>query len=157
MDNNIPTLTKFITFQAASHWFALSMASILRIVNCPPPDQGGIVTLGVVQLGSHTIQLLDLHGIFGVGTHGTLPEQVPFLLVLQSDPEKLWGIALESPPDLIELPLTAFQSVSSDKNFFPRKQWISHIAVVSEPDVSRTLLLLDLEAVFSHEHKAMAV
>ena len=155
MDNSTPTLTKFITFQTAGHWFALPMAAILRIVNCPPPDKGGVVTFGVVQLGSHTVQLLDLYGIFGVGTNATLPDQVPFLLVLQSDQKRLWGIALESPPDLIELPLTAFQSVSSDKNFFPRKQWISHIAVVSELDVSRTLLLLDLEAVFSHEHKAM--
>lgn len=151
MDNNTSLLTKFVTFKVAGHWFALSMVAILRIVNCPPPEKGGVITLGVVQLGPHTVQLLDLYGIFGIGADAASPDQASFLLVLRSEQKKLWGIALESPPDLIELPLDAFQAISSDKSFAPRKQWISHIAVVSKPDISRTLLLLDLNAVFPSE------
>lgn len=149
MDNDTSAIAKFITFKVADYWFALPMEAILKVVNCPSRDQGGIVSLGIVQLGTHTIQLLNLHGVFGLGNTSP-PRQLPFLLVLRDAHNKLWGITLESPPDLVELPLAIFHSVSVDRRFVPKKQWISHIAIPSEQD-SRTLLLLDLKAVFQYE------
>lgn len=150
MDNDTSAIAKFITFKIADYWFALPMEVILKVVNCPSLDQGGIVPLGLVQLGPHTIQLLDLHGVFGLGNTPP-PTQLPFLLVLRGAQKRLWGITLASPPDLIELPLTTFHSVSVDRRFVPKKQWISHIAILSEQEISRTLLLLDLKAVFQSE------
>lgn len=151
MDKTISKTAKIITFKIADHWFALPMAAVLKIINCPPVDQGGIVNLGMVQLGSHTIHLLDLYSTFGLGAApSSALTQTPFLLVLRSQ-KKLWGIVLEAPPDLIDLPSTLFKSVSTDKRFTPKKQWISHIAVISKQEISRTLLLLDLKAIFQHE------
>ncbi|MEL6334949.1 MAG: chemotaxis protein CheW [Cyanobacteria bacterium J06626_26] len=139
MDKKISKIAKIITFKIADHWFALPMATVLKIVNCPPVDQGGIVNLGMVQLGSHTIHLLDLYSTFGLGADPSALTQTPFLLVLRGSQKKLWGIVLEAPPDLIDLPNTLFKSVSTDKRFTPKKQWISHIAVISKQDISRTL------------------
>ncbi|MEO1403420.1 MAG: chemotaxis protein CheW [Cyanobacteria bacterium J06635_1] len=147
MDNNTSKIAKFITFKVADHWFALPMAMVLKIVNCPPPDQGGLVALCMVRLGAHTVQLLDLRKIFGLETDATPPGQASFLLVLQNTQKALWGIALNTPPDLIELPLDTFQSVSADRCFVSRNQWISHTAVISEQKTHRTLLRLDLKAV----------
>ncbi|MBE9065817.1 chemotaxis protein CheW [Leptolyngbya cf. ectocarpi LEGE 11479] len=155
MDNDTLAIAKFITFKVADYWFALPMEAVLKVVNCPSRDQGGIVSLGIVQLSIHTIQLLDLHGVFGLGTTSP-PRQLPFLLVLRDANNKLWGITLESPPDLMELPLATFHSVTVDRRFIPKKQWISHIAIPSEQD-GRTLLLLDLQAVFRHETKQPVV
>ena len=151
MDKTLSKIAKMITFKIADHWFALPMAAVLKIVNCPPVDQGGIVNLGMVQLGAHTIHLLDLYSTFGLGSAPSALTQTPFLLVLRGSQKKLWGIVLEAPPDLIDLPNTLFKSVSTDKRFSPKKQWISHIAVISKQDISRTLLFLDLKAVFQHE------
>ena len=151
MDNNTLKTAKFITFKVVDYWFALPMAAVLKIVNCPPPDKGGVVTLGMVQLGSHTIQLLDLHDVLGLVADSTPPAQAPFLLVLRSTKKKLWGIALDTPPDLSELPLNTFQAVSRDNRFTPKKQWISHIATVSEQEINRTLLLLNLKEIFAHK------
>ncbi|MCG8361913.1 MAG: chemotaxis protein CheW [Pseudanabaenales cyanobacterium] len=151
MDNNTLKIAKFITFKVVDYWFALPMAAVLKIVNCPPQDKGGVVTLGIVQLGSHTIQLLDLHGVLGLDADATPPDQAPFLLVLRSTQKKLWGIALDTPPDLSELPLNTFQAVSIDNRFVLKKQWISHIATVSEQEINRTLLLLNLKAIFAHK------
>ena len=151
MNNNTLKIAKFITFKVVDYWFALPMAAVLKIVNCPSPDKGGVVTLGVVQLGSHTIQLLDLHGVLGLDADVTPPDQAPFLLVLRSPQKKLWGIALDTPPDLSELPLNTFQAVSIDNRFALKKQWISHIATVSEQEINRTLLLLNLKAIFAHK------
>lgn len=151
MDKNTSKIVKFLTFKVADYWFALPMRAIQKIVNCPPPDNGGIVSLGMVQLGSHTVQLLDLQSVFGLDATSTTPGQTPFLLVLRSIENKLWGIALESPPDLLELPLSSFQPVSADRRFVPKKQWISHIAILSEQKIDRTLLFLDLNSVFQRE------
>ena len=142
---------KFITFQISSYWYVIPMAAVLKIVNCPSPDKGGIVNLGMVQLGAHTIHLLDLYITFGFGTNATYPDQTPFLLVLRGTQQKLWGFALENAPDLLDLPHTIFKSVSTDKRFTSKKQWIRHIAIISEQDINRTLLLLDLKAIFQNE------
>ncbi|MEM8805876.1 MAG: chemotaxis protein CheW [Cyanobacteria bacterium P01_G01_bin.38] len=147
MDNNTSKIERFITFKVADHWFALPMGKVLKVVNCPPSDKGGLITLCMVKLGAHTIQLLDLSKIFGLEADMTRPGQASFLLVLRSAHETLWGIALDTPPDLLELPLTTFQPVSAGDRTAPRRSWISHIAVVSEQESSRTLSLLNLKAV----------
>lgn len=146
---------KFVTFKIADYWFALPMTAVLKIVNCPPPDQGGIVPMGVVQLSSHTIQLLDLYRTFSLGPNAISSNSASFLLVLRSAHSKLWGIALHTPPDLIQLPLTAFKSVSLDKRFAPQPSWISHIAIIADHDFKQTLLFLNLKTVF--QPKAMAI
>ena len=151
MDNKPSKIIKFITFKVADYWFSLPIAAVLKIVNCPPPEKGGIITLGFVQLGSHTIQLLDLYSMFDLDADAKTPNQLSFLLVLRNTQKKLWGIALDTPPDLIELPLSNFQSVPQNKYFATKRQWVSHIAVVSEQGINRTLLLLNLKSLFTHE------
>ena len=151
MDNKPSKIIKFITFKVADYWFSLPIAAVLKIVNCPPPEKGGIITLGVVQLGSHTIQLLDLYSMFDLDADAKTPNQLSFLLVLRNTQKKLWGIALDTPPDLIELPLSNFQAVPQNKYFATKRQWVSHIAVVSEQGINRTLLLLNLKSLFTHE------
>ncbi|MEM9905864.1 MAG: chemotaxis protein CheW [Cyanobacteria bacterium P01_D01_bin.44] len=147
MDKNTAKIERFITFKVADHWFALPLGNVLKVVNCPPSDQGGLITLGMVKLGAHTIQLLDLSKIFGLRADVAAPSKASFLLVLRSTQKTLWGIALETPPDLLELPLTALQPVSADDRFVSRCPWISHMAVVSAQGGSRTLSRLDLTAV----------
>ncbi|MEM7793429.1 MAG: chemotaxis protein CheW [Cyanobacteria bacterium P01_C01_bin.118] len=147
MENTVSKQIKLITFKVAGHWFTLPMNNILRVVNCPSSERGGVLSFGVIQLGQHTVQLLDLYGVFGLGA--SPPEQPPFLLVLRNRYQKmLWGIVLADPPDLVELPVAMFKSISTDKRFTPKKQWISHVAVLSEQTISRTLLVLDIKAIF---------
>ncbi|MDV3348964.1 chemotaxis protein CheW [Leptothoe sp. LEGE 181152] len=152
MDNNTPEIERFITFDVGGYWFALPMMSILKIVNCPPPTQGGTVGIGLVQLGSHTVRLLNLHREVGKTAEAS-PDHAPFLVVVRTPQKELWGIALDEPPDLIELPLTLFKPVSLEPPFDHKTNWISHMAIVSEKDKDsdRTLLLLDVHAVFQHD------
>ena len=151
MENKTSTIIKLVTFKIADYWMALPMKAILKIVNCPSPNQGGITPLGIVQLGSHTIHLLDLNSVFCFDTYATSPQSPQFLLVLCGIQNRLWGIALESPPDLIELPISEFQAISTDSRFASKKRWISHVAVLAEQEISRTLLLLDLKAALQPE------
>ncbi|MEL6333919.1 MAG: hypothetical protein AAFQ76_15160, partial [Cyanobacteria bacterium J06626_26] len=73
-----------------------------------------------------------------------------FLVVVRNPQKELWGIALDVPPDLIELPLTTFKPVSLEPPFDHKTNWISHMAIISDKEADRTLLLLDVHAVFQH-------
>ncbi|ESA32712.1 chemotaxis signal transduction protein [Leptolyngbya sp. Heron Island J] len=147
MDTPTAETGKFIIFDVADYWFLLPVTAILRIVNCPPATQGGTVGIGLVQLGSHTIRLVNLYQEVG---HVSAPDYAPFLVVVRNPQKELWGIALEQPPDLIELPLTIFKPVALETPFDHKTNWISHMAIVSEKESDRTLLLLDVHAVFQH-------
>ncbi|MEM7793423.1 MAG: chemotaxis protein CheW [Cyanobacteria bacterium P01_C01_bin.118] len=149
MDTNKPTTKKFIIFEIGGYWFVMPMTSVLKIVNCPPPSQGGTVGIGLVQLGAHTVRLLDLYQAFGRRTQ-VMPAEAPFLIVVRNPQKELWGIAVDIPPDLIELPLAIFKPVSLEPPFNDKTNWISHMAVISHKGRDRTLLLLDVHAIFQH-------
>lgn len=149
MDEPTSEIEKFIIFRVAEYWFVLPTTAILKIVNCPPPSQGGTIGIGLVQLGSHTIRLVNLHQEVGQ-ISPPAPEDTPFLVVVRNPQKELWGIALEQPPDLIELPHGLFKPVSLETPFNHKTNWISHMAIVSEKERDRTLLLLDVHAVFQH-------
>ncbi|MGB3300811.1 MAG: hypothetical protein WBA76_21305, partial [Phormidesmis sp.] len=44
------TIGKYITFRLENYLFALPSKAILKIVATPPPSQGGMVAMGLVQL-----------------------------------------------------------------------------------------------------------
>ena len=51
---------KYVTFKLANYLFALPSEKILKIVPTPSPSQGGMVSMGLVQLEQYSIQTLDL-------------------------------------------------------------------------------------------------
>ena len=51
---------KYITFKLADYLFALPSDKILKVVPTPTPSQGGMVSMGLVQLEQYSIQMLDL-------------------------------------------------------------------------------------------------
>ena len=137
---------KLMTFQVAGEWYALPMAAVLKVVNCPSPSQGGRVQLGVVQLGSHMIQLLDLYRKFGLAPDAPVPAAASFLLVLYTDSDQLWGIALDTPPDLLEVPAKAIKPITPGAGFVAQNYWISDLVVDDSGQAERTLMLLDWQS-----------
>ena len=148
MDNNAPKAARLITFTLGDYWIGIPMASVLRVVNCPPPDRGGNLNIGVVQLGEHTVRLLNLRSQMALPDVASPNEEMPFLLVIWGLQQSLWGIALDKPPELLELPADLFKPVESDKRLSAKLQWFSHIAAVTDNEMSGTLMVLDLKAVF---------
>ena len=54
-DEATPDVTQYLTFRVADYLLALSSQQILRIVATPPPYQGGMVSIGLVQLAQITV------------------------------------------------------------------------------------------------------
>lgn len=146
-----PDLKKYISFQVASYWYVIPVTEILKVVNCPPPSQGGVVGLGVVQLGSHTVQLLDLYQLFEGDSASSATLKSTYLVVLQRQESTLWGITLGTPPDLIELPASDLKPVTLANHATPQNPWISHVGVVVEQTHKRTYLQLNLEALLQQK------
>lgn len=154
-------ISKYATFKLSGYLFALPSLEILKIVPTPPPSQGGMVGLGLVQLEQYSIQILDLSALLtlkGSAQSANLrsnslstplkadleaSSNPPFLIVLQ-DEEDLWGIAVNEPPDLMDIPHYALKRLPPERRLTKTLRWVSHVVTYDLEDSRHTLLILDL-------------
>lgn len=144
-------LKKYITFQIASYWYVIPTSAVLKILHCPPVTEGKVIDLGIIQLGPHTIRLIDINQIFEHNKEHTISKEPLFLLVFRYQENTFFGITLSAPPDLIDLTPNILKSVSLQNRFNFHNPWISHVGVTTIEDDNRTLLELDLERIFQQE------
>ncbi|MGC1309422.1 MAG: chemotaxis protein CheW [Phormidesmis sp.] len=183
VDEAAAKVTQYITFELSDYLFALPSQKILKIVATPSPKQGGLVSMGLVQLAQYSIQILDLPRILGLKpakksdrpslttnalstTNATVNDKKtaqnpPFLMVLQNteqnreqnseqSPEQdLWGIAVQTPPDLMHIPDYALRPIPPKQRSTRTLQWVSHVVNYDLARDRHTLLILDLPALFS--------
>ncbi len=159
---------QYITFKLADYLFALPSEAILKIVATPPPNQGGMVSLGLVQLEQYSIQIIDLIKLLNLKGQDiasavkktnkavrpvavAAPKNPPFLIVLQDRDQKLWGIAVDEPPDLMDVPHYALKAVPAEKRLTRALRWISHVVTYDWGGDRHTLLLLDMAILLPSE------
>ncbi|NJM96816.1 MAG: hypothetical protein HC800_06155 [Phormidesmis sp. RL_2_1] len=165
---------KYITFKIAGYLFALPSNEIVKVVATPPPSQGGMVSMGLVQLAQYSIQILDLVQLLALNQSSDVastPEKIemsqaaaddsqrlssaasaqnpPFLMVLQNAEQDLWGIAIEEPPDLMDIPDYALKPVPAEKRLTRALRWVSHVVTYDLGGDRHTLLLLDLSVLLA--------
>lgn len=180
-DQNGSESNKYITFKLANYLFALPSNKILKVVPTPTPSQGGMVSMGLVQLEQYSIQTLDLPKMMNLQPAGASvdldngsvsdktrdvsklsePENEPkrgsldqeknppFLMVLQDTEGVLWGIAVNEPPDLMDIPDYALKPVPSEKRLTRTLRWVSHVVTFDLDSARHTLLVLDLSVLLS--------
>lgn len=167
-------INKYITFTMEGYLFALPSEEILKIVATPAPSQGGMVSMGLVQLEQYSIQTIDLPKLLNLqgekkniaeaaiktikkaekpqGLEKPAPtENPPFLMVLQDADEVLWGIAVDEPPDLMDIPHYALKPVPPEKRMTRALRWVSHVVTYDLGGDRHTLLLLDLSVLLAQE------
>jgi chemotaxis signal transduction protein len=166
---------KYITFKLADYLLALPSEGILKIVSTPPPSQGGMVSMGLVQLEQYSIQIIDLIKLLSLKGQDDIvngakkssktavstaaptaptavaPQNPPFLIVIQDIDQNLWGIAVNEPPDLMDIPRYALKPVPAEKRLTRALRWVSHIVTYDLGGDRHTLLLLDMSVLLSHK------
>lgn len=144
-------VTQYITFKLAGYLLALPTQQILKIVETPSLEEGGLVEIGLVQLGQHSIQILDLSKLLDLKetVKAAAIQNPPFLVVFQNSLQDLWGIALFEPPDLMNVPDYALKPVPPEKRLARILRWVSHIVTYDLNSNRHTLLLLDLPAILN--------
>ncbi len=140
-------LEKFIVFKIADYSLCLPIIDVLKVVNFSTKISRNMKTMGLVQLGKHTIKIWDLHQQLG---DGNLPNQSPhqrFLLIIRPRDSELWGIFVDDLPNLVELPEDMMQPIPKSYRQASVLQMISHAAVISNEASTQKIFLLDLQQV----------
>ena len=154
-ENTTGQTNKYITFKMADYLFALPSEDILKIVATPSPSQGGMVSMGLVQLEQYSIQTLNLPKLLGLNqtsaqaeldelTDAGSAQNPPFLMVMQNADKDLWGIAVDEPPDLMDVPNYALKPVPPEKRLTRTLRWVSHVVTYDLGGERHTLLVLDI-------------
>lgn len=147
MRNESTVVDKFIVFKIADCLLGLPMSDVLKVVACPPVDNGGMKAMGLVQLGRHTIRVLDLHQQLNSHELSPSSKNKPFLVISRSLQGELVGISVDEPPNLMELPRASLRSIPASERHSGGLELVSHAAVISQKEVTTTILLLDLKRV----------
>ena len=156
-----PTLgeNKYLTFNLNSYRFAVPSRDVLKIITTPTAEQGGMVSLGLVQLAQYSIQILDLPTLLNLSQKDVVQpaptHESSFLMVLQRVEAALWGIVVTQPPDLLILADTDLQPVPTSRKVASTLKGISHVVTYAQKDeeaaeeTRQVLLVLDLSALIA--------
>lgn len=152
MNNPIPA-GKFIVFKIANYFFALPISIVLKAINYPQ-NNSDLNTTGLIQIGSHTLALLDLHQLLGDRT-SHLAWNTPFLLIVQVLQAELCAIPVDEPPNLVELSSDSIRALphSYDRNNL--LDLVSYGAILSEEGKTFTIFLLDINRAW-HGNKILS-
>lgn len=152
--NNATAAGKFIVFKIADYFFALPISIVLKAINYPQLNNKDLNTTGLVQIGSHTLALLDLHQLLGDRTPH-LDRNTPFLLIVQVVEGELCAIPVDEPPNLVELPNDSIRALprSYDRNNL--LDLVSYGAILSEEGKTFTIFLLDINQAW-HGNKILS-
>lgn len=134
---------KFIVFKIADYHWALPISDVLKVVNRSTLIDKELRTMGIVQLGSHMIRILDLQ-ILPSDDLSQLSDIRSFLVITRNSQGELCGISVEEPPNLIEFPLEMMRSLPMSNSYSQCFDLVSHAIVVSQQQKSTTIFLLDV-------------
>ncbi|TBR60987.1 hypothetical protein B4U84_09215 [Westiellopsis prolifica IICB1] len=147
---NQSQVEKFITFTVADYWLALPIKAVLKVVTCPVGDDQKLNQMGLIQIGRHLIQVVDLHQYLSREAVNQLAKSQAFLLITPISQTELCGILTYEPPDLIELSLEMMQPLSQSYYQSGLLEIVSHAVVVAQEKGTKTIFLLDLQLVLHH-------
>ncbi|WP_017315449.1 chemotaxis protein CheW [Mastigocladopsis repens] len=141
-------LDMFIVFKIADYLLALPISNVLKVVNFSAANSKRLTTIGLVQLGKYMIKVLDLHQQLDLGGLPHECDNPSFIVVAHDSQGELYGISVNEPPDIVELPPETIRSLpKSSSHGKPIIEMVSHVAVLSQEDVTKTIFLLDLKRI----------
>lgn len=141
-------LLKVIVFNISDYQLALPLATVLKVMNCPPVISSISKSLGLIYIGQAAVKLINFHPKLDPGKSKQPETEGRFLIILQPRAGELWGIPVDNPPNLVELPLTAFRVLPESHRQASLLGLASHVAIVSQEEMTSTIFLVDLEGVY---------
>jgi chemotaxis signal transduction protein len=146
--HNESQLDKFLVFKIADYLLALPITDVLKVINLSSANNKTLPKMGLVQIGQYMIKILDLHQNLSSDTLPHSSDHPSFLVVAHHSQRELYGILVDEPPDIVELPPETIRFLPRSSNHSkPLIEMISHVAVLSEEEVVKTIFLLDLKRI----------
>ncbi|MGB7439438.1 MAG: chemotaxis protein CheW [Coleofasciculaceae cyanobacterium] len=146
MDNELET-EKFIVLKITDYLLALPVKEVVKVVNCSFQNDQGLRKMGLVQLGRHTIRVLDLSEKLSSDDRTQVATNQPFLVVSCTSKGELWGIPVEEPPNLVEIIPENVRTLPQSENQSVLLELVSNVAIYPHEASGRTIFLLDVERI----------
>ena len=146
MDNKSQT-EKFIVFKIIDYLFALPVGEVVKVVACSFQEDQGLRKMGLVQLGRHTIRILDLSEKLSLDSITQVKTHQPFLMVSCTNNGILWGIPVEEPPNLVEISPENIRTLPQSKNQLNLLNLVGNVATFPQEATEKTIFLLDVERI----------
>ena len=138
---------KAISFAIAGYRLALPMEAVLRVVNCPVELRDLPSPLELVHLGSHAIAVLNLHPHLALKQINSTLGGQQFLVVTRSSQNEYCAIRVDTPPDLVELPLNMIRKLPEPYRNGHPLNIAGRVAVLPQGKATRAIFLLDMQRV----------
>ena len=129
-----PDLLRVILFRIHQIQLALPISVVLKVISCPPVTPSAQAGLGLIDLGDQTITVVSLF-------HRLCPQDQPdtlqrrFVILTQTQIGELCGLLVDTPPNLLEIPLDKVRPLPSTyRQTDPIGMVSSHVAVLPQED-----------------------
>lgn len=138
---------KAISFAIAGYRLALPMEAVLRVVNCPFKLRDSSSTMELIHLGSHAIAVLNLHPHLALKQANPVSSHQQFLVVARSAQDDYCAIRVDTPPDLVDLPLNMIRKLPEPYRNGHPLNIASRVAVLPQGKATLAIFLLDMQRV----------
>jgi chemotaxis signal transduction protein len=136
----IDQILQVLVFRLDDSLVAVPAATVVKVMNRPTDRQANSV--GLLYIGQVAIRIVSLRSL-----EVTTVSPEPFLIVLQIRPGQLYGIGVDQPPDLFDLPIAALQPLTPIQQTSDLLKLTSHVARITQGEVTSTVLLIDLNQI----------
>lgn len=144
MSERLPDTIRTIAFQAAGYTFALPMQAILKVSQCPPLADSQADEVGLLQLGTTAIALLDLEQLVGARAAGDSEARGQFLILVRAPSGEPYGIQIDELPNMLDIPSRAIRPLPAAAQSSPLRRVAKYAALWQAHDQEHIIFLLDL-------------
>ena len=141
---------RVMVFSIMDYFFALPMGAILRIIPCPTFTAGDD-GIGMVDLGSQTVTIVDLHQKFIKQVTEnpqeylqTRNQDLNFLIMFQTQIGELCGIPVAKAPILTDIELKNIRPVPLSYRQASELNFVNHMAVIPQKEEQDSLKIFCL-------------
>ena len=142
-----PDTLRIVVFSLAGDSFsnqedylcALPVEAVVKAITCPPINWAANSGIGITDLGSENITVVNLRQQFVLANFESREERHSstvancdhFLILLKTSTDELCGIPISKPPTLTDIPLSTILPVPSSYREVSGLSWASHMAILS--------------------------
>jgi purine-binding chemotaxis protein CheW len=148
--NVAPEEVQVITFAIAGYQLAVPMNVVVKVVNCPAAIQNSPNRFDLLHLGQHSITVVNLHHHFAAYQAIGTPQAGAFLVVTQLAQGQFYAIAVDTPPDLMDLPVSTLRKLPDSYRQGHPLSIASYVAVLPllpQGEETLSLFIMNLEQV----------
>lgn len=121
------TALRAMIFAVQDRWFALPMGAVLKVSLCPPIKNNLDGGMGTVDIGKETITVIDLEEKFAPHRNYSVTRR--YLILTQTRNGKC-GLISESPPSIVEIPLSTIRPLPTAYRQQGELSFVTHLAVL---------------------------